>query len=83
MRMAVASAARSTAALLLAIGLGGSALTAQAATASTARWYIGTYTDELLVWDEASEQIVDRIQMRNRIPRNITLAENRDRLYVT
>jgi hypothetical protein len=83
MRTFVASAVRSAAVALLAVGLGASALTAQAPTAATAKWYIGTYTDELLVWDEASEQIVDRIQMRNTIPRNITLAENRDRLYVT
>jgi hypothetical protein len=54
-----------------------------AAAQATARWYLGTYTDELLVWDEASEQIVERIQMRNRIPRNISVSESKDRLYVT
>jgi hypothetical protein len=53
------------------------------AAQSTARWYIGTYSNELLVWDEASEQVVDRIQMRNPIPRNITVAESRNRLYVS
>ena len=59
--------------------LDGGGLAAQ----STARWYIGTYSNELLVWDEASEQVVDRIQMRNPIPRNITVAESRNRLYVS
>jgi hypothetical protein len=73
------SLARSGAIALVGIALAGQALAGQA----TARWYLGTYTDELLVWDEASEQIVDRIQMRNRIPRNITVSESKDRLYVT
>jgi len=59
--------------------LDGGVLAAQA----TAHWYIGTYSNELLVWDEASEQVVDRIQMRNPIPRNITVAESRNRLYVS
>jgi hypothetical protein len=64
---------------LLGITLDGGALAAQA----TARWYIGTYSNDLLVWDEASEQVVDRIRMRNPIPRNITVTESRDRLYVS
>lgn len=54
------------------------ALKAQA----TALWYIGTYTQDLLVWDEASEEIVDRIQMRHPIPRGVTISESKDRLYV-
>ena len=45
---------------LAALFLGTSAVPA---TAQTATWYISTYTDEMLVWDEASEEIVDRIQM--------------------
>lgn len=49
---------------------------------ATARWYIGTYTHDLLVWDEASERVVDRIQMRNFIPTGITVSESKDRLYV-
>ena len=63
---------------LLCAGVDADALHAQA----TAHWYIGTYARELMVWDEASEQIVDRIQMRNPLPREITLSESRDRLYV-
>ena len=51
--------------VLLAV-LGTSAPTALEAQ-ETARWYIGTYTRDLLVWDEASEEIVDRIEMRSRV----------------
>ena len=49
---------------------------------TTARWYIGTYTNDVLVWDEASEQVIDRITMRNPIPTGITASEAKDRLYV-
>lgn len=64
-------------ALLTAVAPG--VLTAQA----TALWYIGTYSNDILVWDEASEQIVGRIEMRNFIPTGITVSESKDRLYVT
>jgi hypothetical protein len=53
-------------------------VTAQA----TATWYIPTYTHDILVWDEASEQIVDRIGVANWIPNEMLLNEARDRLYV-
>jgi hypothetical protein len=52
------------------------------AAQETATWYIGTYSNDLLVWDEASEQVVDRITMRNYIPRGITTSASEDRLYV-
>lgn len=57
---------------------------AQSASAApaTATWYITTYTNDVLVWDEASEQVVDRIRMNNRIPRSIVVNEAKDRLYV-
>jgi len=60
------------------------ALAPAAATASaqTATWYIGTYTNDILVWDEASEQVVDRIRVANAIPSDMTLNETRNRLYV-
>lgn len=65
------------------------ALTALVATSSadvsgqeTARWYIGTYSNDLLVWDEASERIVDRVEMGQFIPTDITVSESKDRLYV-
>jgi hypothetical protein len=48
----------------------------------TALWYIGTYTNHLLVWDEASERVIDRIETRHAIPADITLSERKDRLYV-
>lgn len=70
---------RPAAFLLLAIGLAATAASAQA----TARWYIGTYSNELMVWDEASEQVVGRIEMRYPIPRNIMVSEAKDRLFVT
>jgi hypothetical protein len=49
---------------------------------ATATWYIGTYTNDILVWDEASERIVERIQVTHAIPSDMTLNESRDRLYV-
>jgi DNA-binding beta-propeller fold protein YncE len=55
---------------------------AAAAGQATATWYIGTYSYDILVWDEASEQVVDRIEMRNFIPTGFTVSESRDRLYV-
>ena len=64
---------------LAALFLGTSAVPA---TAQTATWYISTYTDEMLVWDEASEEIVDRIQMNRIIPNGVQLNESKTRLYV-
>jgi len=52
------------------------------AAQQTATWYIPTYTHDVLVWDEASEKVVDRITMANPIPNELTLNEARDRLYV-
>jgi len=57
------------------------ALTAPA-SAQTATWYIATYTNDLLVWDEASEEVVDRITMNNFIPTRVAVSEDRSRLYV-
>ena len=53
-----------------------------AAAQATATWYIPTYTHDILVWDEASEQIVDRIEVENLIPNEMLLNEERSRLYV-
>jgi hypothetical protein len=53
-----------------------------AAAQETARWYIGTYSQDVLVWDEATEQVVDRIRMRHVIPTGIVASESKDRLYV-
>ncbi len=49
---------------------------------SNAHWYIATYTNAVLVWDEASEEVVDRIELQNRIPISLTLSDNGERLYV-
>jgi len=50
--------------------------------AQTATWYISTYTDQMLVWDEATEQVVDRITMNRIIPNGVTMNESKTRLYV-
>ncbi len=51
-------------------------------SAQTATWYIATYTNDLLVWDEASEEVVDRITMNNFIPTGVMVSDDRSRLYV-
>ena len=74
MRMLV----RSLAALLVVAATGVATLEAQA----NARWYIATYSNHLLVWDEASEEVIDRIEVNNFIPTGIVVNEHKDRLYV-
>ena len=69
---------RSAAALALLLGSVSTSATAQA----TATWYIGTYTHDILVWDEASEQVVDRIQIRHLVPNRMQSNEAKTRLYV-
>jgi DNA-binding beta-propeller fold protein YncE len=54
----------------------------QPVSAQTATWYISTYTDEMLVWDEASEEVIDRIKMNRIIPDEVQLNETKTRLYV-
>lgn len=58
------------------------AIAAPPVRAQTATWYISTYTDEMLVWDEASEEIIDRIKMNRIIPDDVQLNESKTRLYV-
>jgi DNA-binding beta-propeller fold protein YncE len=48
---------------------------------ANAHWYIATYTNDVLVFDEASEEVVDRIQLQNRIPISLTLSDDGERLY--
>lgn len=79
------AAPRPHAAALLALGL----LAPLAAGAQeepgvkdNARWYLGGYGSEILVWDEATEQVVDRIPVRNPIPVALQLGRDRSRLYV-
>ena len=64
------------------LALSASRARAPASAQETATWYIPTYTQEMLVWDEASERIIDRIQMEHFIPNEVLLNESRDRLYV-
>ncbi|MDA0328041.1 MAG: hypothetical protein O2958_03350 [Gemmatimonadetes bacterium] len=52
------------------------------ASAQTATWYISTYTSDMLVWDEATEEIIDRIRMNRPIPNGVQLNEAMTRLYV-
>lgn len=52
------------------------------ASAQTATWYIATYANEILVWDEASERVVDRITMQDFLPTDILVNERKTRLYV-
>ena len=65
-----------------ALGHAGAAPARGQTSGANARWYIATYTNDILVWDEATESVVDRIPVRNRIPVGLTLSENGERLYV-
>jgi DNA-binding beta-propeller fold protein YncE len=70
---------RGALAFVLTTAVGAGALEAQA----TALWYIATYSSHILVWDEASEQVVDQIELNNNLPYRFSLSPNRDRIYVT
>ena len=70
------SLTRAATAVLL-LGAVGSGVSAQTAT-----WYISTYTNDLLVWDEASEEVVGRVAMNHMIPNRIVLNDSKTRLYV-
>ena len=70
---------RGAVAFVLTTAVGAGTLEAQA----NALWYIGTYSSHILVWDEASEQVVDQIEMNNPFPHRFSLSPNRDRIYVT
>jgi hypothetical protein len=48
----------------------------------TATWYIPTYSYDILVWDEATEEVVDRIEVEHFIPNEMLLNQGRTRLYV-
>ncbi len=47
-----------------------------------AHWYMGNYSNEVLVWDEATEEIVDRIPVKRPISLRLDVSEDRSRLYV-
>jgi DNA-binding beta-propeller fold protein YncE len=68
--------------LLTAVLAASTAVCANHASAQTATWYISTYTDEMLVWDETSEEVIDRIKMNRIIPNEVQLNEAKTLLYV-
>ena len=47
-----------------------------------AYWYWGTYENEVIVWEEATEQIVDRIPVKRAIPVGLKVSKDRSRLFV-
>ena len=67
---------------VVAAALAAASLHAQEKTPN-ARWYVGNYGNEILVWDEASETVVERIPVRNPLPARLSLSADRQRLYVT
>jgi len=71
-------------ALLLAVAatVAGAVPTVAQDAPGSATWYIGTYADYVLVWDETTEQVVDTIRTRNPIPVEVNLNEKKTRLYV-
>lgn len=68
---------RITAVFALGLATGAPGIAAQTAT-----WYIATYANEILAWDEASERVVDRIAMGSSLPTDIVVNEAGTRLYV-
>ena len=47
-----------------------------------AHWYMGNYSNEVIVWDEATEEVVDRIPVKRPISLRLDVSEDRSRLYV-
>lgn len=56
--------------------------TGSIAAQATATWYIATYSNDILIWDEVSEEVIGRIETRNFIPTRIQVNEAKTRLYV-
>lgn len=44
--------------------------------------YVGAFQDKILVFDEAQEKVIDQIQNRTGIPRNLTLSQDRKKIFV-
>ncbi len=70
---------RAAAAVVALLAVGFSAASAQA----NARWYLGTYSNDILVWDEGTEEVVDRITVNHFIPAGLTVNQKKSRLYVS
>lgn len=70
----------------VALALAGLALVAGRADAQSGRnahWYLGTYGQEVLIWDEATEEVVSTIRTNHAIPLPIALSDDGQRLYVS
>ena len=70
---------RAAAAVVALLAVGFSAASAQA----NARWHLGTYSNDILVWDEGTEEVVDRITVNHFIPAGLTVNQKKSRLYVS
>jgi hypothetical protein len=44
--------------------------------------YIGTYSGDIQIFDEATEKLVDQIKLQNGIPRSLILSADKKRFYV-
>ena len=47
-----------------------------------AYWYWGNYGNEVIVWEEATEQIVDHIPVKRAINMGLKVSRDRSRLFV-
>jgi hypothetical protein len=75
--------------LLLAVTVAGSvALTAQSkpaapnVSAGNGKLYIGTYSGDIRIYDEATEKLEDRILLKTGLPRSLLPSQDRSRFYV-
>ena len=55
---------------------------ATAPSGGNGTFYIGTYTDQILVVDERTRTVVDRIRTQNEVQRDFVVSADRERLYV-
>lgn len=65
-----------------ACALGGARTLEAQGNGRNAHWYMGNYSNEVLVWDEATEEVVDRIPVKRPISLRLEVSEDRSRLYV-
>ena len=68
------------AALVLALGLRSQA--AERLGGGNGTLYLGTFGNQILILDEATERVVGRVAMRTGIPRRMSLSHDRKRFYV-
>jgi hypothetical protein len=51
-------------------------------SAGTGKLYIGTYSGDIRIYDEATEKLEDRIILKTGLPRSMTPSQDRTRFYV-